>query len=211
MFQQFWRKPKKDFFDKLARVTKLPGVNRIQVDFGDGVFVPNQMLPVSEIEVLSPAFHFEAHLMMQAPQDFFDYQLSGFKTVIVHFEAFANAAALHQAVSQIKTAGLRPGICLNNETPVEVLEEFYPDVEQFQLMGIVPGFQGQPFFENTFERVAELKKRLPNAIIEVDGGVSLQNAKRLIESGADLLIAGSALLKAPDIQIAYKQFLQEIK
>lgn len=196
---------------KLAKITKLPGVSRIQVDFGDGVFVPNAMLPVSEIEILNPAFHFEAHLMVKEPKDFFDYQLSGFKTLLVHYEAFSNPEGLRQAISAIKSAGLKPGICLKNETPVSVLEGFFPEVEQFQLMGIVPGFQGQPFLENTYQRVAELRKRLPNAIIEVDGGVSLENAKRLAQSGADLLIAGSALLKAPDISIAYEQLTQEIK
>lgn len=196
---------------KLAKITKLPGVSRIQVDFGDGVFVPNAMLPVSEIEILNPAFHFEAHLMVKEPKDFFDYQLSGFKTLLVHHEAFSNPEGLRQAISAIKSAGLKPGICLKNETPISVLEEFFPEVEQFQLMGIVPGFQGQPFLENTYQRVVELRKRLPNAIIEIDGGVSLENARRLAQSGADLLIAGSALLKAPDISIAYEQLTQEIK
>jgi ribulose-phosphate 3-epimerase len=204
-------KTKEGFADKLARITKLPGVSRIQVDFGDGIFVPNSMLPISEIEVPSLAFHFEAHLMIQAPKDFFDYQLSGFKTLLIHFEAFSSPEEVRTAIGQIKNAGLNPGICLKYESPISVLESFYPEVEQFQLMGIVPGFQGQPFFENTFERVAELRQKLPNAIIEVDGGVTLQNAKRLVESGADLLIAGSALLKAQDIHFAYEQLLQEIK
>jgi len=204
-------KTKEGFLDKLAKITKLPGVARIQVDFGDGLFVPNAMLPVSEIEVLSPAFHFEAHLMVKEPKDFFDYQLSGFKTLLVHYEAFSTPDGLMQAISAIKSAGLKPGICLKNETPVSVLEKFFPEVDQFQLMGIVPGFQGQPFLENTYERVVELRKRLPNAIIEVDGGVTLGNAKRLAQSGADLLIAGSALLKAADINIAYEQLIQEIK
>ncbi len=204
-------KTKEGFLDKVAKITKLPGVNRIQVDFGDGVFVPNAMLPVSEIEVLNPAFHFEAHLMVKEPKDFFDYQLSGFKTLLVHFEAFSAPEGLRQAISAIKSAGLNPGICIKNETPVSVLGKFFPEVGQFQLMGIVPGFQGQPFLENTFKRVAELRKLLPNAIIEVDGGVTLENAKRLAESGADLLIAGSALLKAADINIAYEQLIQEIK
>ena len=204
-------KTKEGFLDKLTRVSKLPGVERIQVDFGDGKFVPNAMLPVTEIEVLSPAFHFEAHLMVERPTDFFDYQLSGFKTVLVHYEAYESEAELKTALSAIKAAGLRPGLCLKAETPVETAKTFFPEVEQFQLMGITPGFQGQPFLESTFERVAELRRLLPDAIIEVDGGVSLHNARRLKESGADLLIAGSALIKAPDIQAAYEQLLQEIQ
>ncbi|MCL5008754.1 MAG: hypothetical protein M1400_00230 [Patescibacteria group bacterium] len=204
-------KTKEGFVDKLARLTKLPGVERIQVDFGDGIFVPNAMLPVTEMEVLNPAFHFEAHLMVSEPKDFFDYQLSGFKTILVHYEAFPSAAELRQSLANIKAAGLKPGICLKNETPVTVLQEFYPEVEQFQQLGIVPGFQGQAFLEDTYERVAQLRKLLPNAIIEVDGGVSAANAGRLAKSGADLLIAGSALLKALDLQAAYEQLLQEIK
>lgn len=202
---------KEDFLDKLTRVSKLPGVERIQVDFGDGKFIPNAMLPVTEIEVLNPAFNFEAHLMIEQPKDFFDYQLSGFKTVLVHYEAFPNEAELKAALAAIRAAGLKPGLCLKAETPVEVAKAFHAEVEQFQLMGVDPGFQGQPFLENTFGRVAELRKLLPNAIIEVDGGVSLNNARQLKESGADLLVAGSALIKAPDIQVAYEQLLQEIK
>lgn len=202
---------KEDFLDKLTRVSKLPGVERIQVDFGDGKFIPNAMLPVTEIEVLNPAFHFEAHLMVEQPKDFFDYQLSGFKTVLVHYEAFPNETELKAALAAIRAAGLKPGLCLKTETPVEVVKAFYNEVEQFQLMGVNPGFQGQPFLESTFGRVAELRRLLPNAIIEVDGGVSRGNARRLKESGADLLVVGSALIRAPDIQVTYEQLLQEIK
>jgi ribulose-phosphate 3-epimerase len=201
---------KAGFVEKLNLVTKLPGVERIQVDFGDGVFVPNKMLQVSEMDVLNPAFHFEAHLMVKAPEDFFDYELCGFKTIIIHFEAYESKEALLRAIRNIKEIGLRPGICINNSTPVSVLKEFHPEVTQFQLMGITPGFQGQLFLENTFERIKELRGLLPNAIIEIDGGVSLQTIKKLAESGADLLIAGSALVKQQNILDAYKKLKFEI-
>ncbi len=76
------------FADKVSRMVKLPGVERIQVDFADNVFVPNKTLGVSEIDALNPAFHWEAHLMIDEPTDFLDYQICGFKTIVVHFDAY---------------------------------------------------------------------------------------------------------------------------
>lgn len=202
---------KAGFAERLNLAIKLPGMERIQVDFADGQFVPNKLLSVSEMDVLNPAFHFEAHLMLKSPMDFFDYELCGFKTIIVHYEAYANISDLKTAIKNIKDLGLKPGICINNSTPVEVLKEFYPDVSHFQIMGIVPGFQGQPFLENTFERIVELRKLLPNAMIEIDGGVNLKNIKKLAESGADFLSVGSALVKQPNVLEAYEKLKFEIQ
>lgn len=202
---------KSGFLEKLNLATKLPGVERIQVDFGDGIFVPNEMLPVSEMDVLNPEFHFEAHLMVKAPMDFFDYELCGFKTIIVHFEAYESTEAVLGAIKSIKEMGLKPGVCINNSTPVEVLKDFISEVSHFQLMSIIPGFQGQPFLENTYERIGELRKISPNAIIEVDGGVSLLNAKKIAESGADLLTAGSSLVKQSNPLEAYEKLKFEIR
>src|SRR6185369_914244 len=94
----------KDGFQNIYRQeTKLPGVERIQVDFGDGEFVANKILPVDEIEPLNPAFHWEAHLMVKEPKEFLDYQICGFKTIIIHYEAFGNKEDLLQSVAAIKS------------------------------------------------------------------------------------------------------------
>ncbi len=201
---------KDKFLDTMSRELKLPGVERLQVDFGDGEFVPNNILPVTEIDPLNPAFQWEAHLMCRQPMEFLDYQICGFKTIIVHYEAYRLPTQLKIALQQIKAQGMEPGICLKIETPVEVLQEFAQDVRHFQLMSINPGFQGTPFLEESYGRIAKLRKICPNAIIEVDGGVNETNIKKVASAGADLLIAGSVITKVPDMAAAWGKLNMEM-
>lgn len=201
---------KEGFLNVYHQETKLPGVERIQVDFGDGIFVRNKILPASEIDVLNPTFHWEAHLMIKEPTEFLDYQICGFKTIIVHFEAFKNIDGLLAAINAIKSSGMEPAVCLKNETPVNVLLQMAKQVNHFQLMSVNPGFQGTPFLENTYERVVELRRLLPNAIIEVDGGINMSNVKKISQSGADLLILGSSITKAPNMGEAWEKIQAEI-
>ena len=201
---------KEGFQNTYYQETKLPGVERIQVDFGDGVFVPNKILPIEEIDVLSPAVHWEAHLMIEEPRDFLDYQICGFKTIIVHYEAFKKEADLLAAISAIKNAGMEPAVCLKNETPVKIAKDLSGQINHFQLMSVNPGFQGTPFLENTYERVAELRSLLPNAIIEVDGGINMGNVRKLSLSGADLMILGSSITKAENMAEAWEKLNQQL-
>ncbi len=201
---------KEGFLNTYHQETKLPGVERIQVDFGDGIFVPNKILPASEIDVLNPAFHWEAHLMIKEPTEFLDYQICGFQTIIIHFEAFKNIGDLLASISAIKNSGMEPAVCLKNETPVDAVLSLAKQVNHFQLMSVNPGFQGTPFLENTYERVAELRRLLPNAIIEVDGGINMSNVKKISQSGADLLILGSSITKAPNMGEAWEKLEEEI-
>ena len=189
---------------------KLPGVERIQVDFGDGIFVPNKMLEVNDIPSLNPAVEWEAHLMISRPENFLDYKICGFNTIIIHFEAFEDKAEIQSAVSEIKSLGLRPALCLKLETPVSIVKEFKDEVKHFQLMSINPGFQGTPFFKETYERVKQLRQLIPDAIIEVDGGIGLANAKMILDSGANLIILGGAITKAPNMLEAYEKISEEV-
>jgi ribulose-phosphate 3-epimerase len=201
----------KDGFQNIYRQeTLLPNAERIQVDFGDGIFVPNKILPIEEIDVLNPAFHWEAHLMVSEPKDFLDYKICGFKTVIIHYEAYKNSGTILSAIEKIKSQGMDPALCLNPDTEISVLHEFADKVRHFQLMGINPGFQGTPFFEKTYDRIRKLRKLIPNAIIEIDGGVGIGNIKQLISSGADLLILGSVITKAPNMTEAWEKLQAEI-
>jgi ribulose-phosphate 3-epimerase len=181
------------FDDKVFQITRIPGVERIQVDFGDGDFVPHKTLAVGELEPLNPAFAWEAHLMVRQPKNFLDYQIAGFHTLTLHYEAFLKEEAVDDAASEIKKLGMVPAIALNPETPVSVLRYFGDTLSHFTLMSVHPGFQGQEFLTQTFERVRELKTILPHATIEVDGGIQPEAAGRLIEAGADLLVVGSGL------------------
>ena len=114
-------------------------------------------------------------------------------------------------MESIRSLGMKCGVVINPTTKVEVLKEFVGLADQFLIMSVNPGFQGQAFLEETFSRVKELRMLLPNAIIEVDGGVSLSNIRELSHAGADLLVVGSALLKAPNILEAYQQLQKEIE
>ena len=194
---------KEGFLNTYNQETKLPGADRIQVDFGDGVFVPNKILSVDEIDSLNPAFKWEAHLMIKEPDNFLDYKICGFNTIIIHYEAFPNEYLIFKAIEKIKAQSMEPALCINPKTDVKVLLTFKNVVNHFQIMSVVPGFQGTPFLENTFSRVAELRKLLPNAIIEVDGGVGFNNAKKIVDAGANLLILGSVITKVPNMLEAW--------
>jgi ribulose-phosphate 3-epimerase len=190
--------------DKIFQITRIPGVERIQVDFGDGDFVSHKTLDIAEFEPLNPAFTWEAHLMVRGPQNFLDYQIAGYQTLIIHYEAFAKEELVDEAALEIKKIGMVPAIALNPETPVSVLRYFGDTINQFTLLSVHPGFQGADFLRQTLDRVRELKTLLPNAIIEVDGGIRETNASSLVNAGADLLVVGSRLFETKDIEQTYK-------
>ncbi len=197
---------KEAFLQKLSLVSKIPGVERIQVDFGDGEFVAAKLLSVDEMSNLNPAIHWEAHLMVKAPKDFLDYQICGFKTLIVHYEAYASAVDVKQTLAEIKKMGFKAGIAINPETPVKVLVTM--EADQYLIMGVVPGKQGQSFIQGTTDRIAELRKLKPNAIIEVDGGIKMDNVKQVADAGADLIIAGSAIVGQENPAEAFEKLKQ---
>jgi ribulose-phosphate 3-epimerase len=201
-------KEKTEFLKKVGQVTKLPGVVKIQVDFGDGEFVPDKLLDSSEMDTLNPAFQWEAHLMVKNPSDFLDLQICGFKTVILHFEAFASRDDLNLALHQVRTMGMKCGLAINPETPAEALKGF--EADQFLIMGVHPGRQGNEFIPETLEKVKQIRAIYPHAIIEVDGGVNETNIKSVKEAGADLICVGSALVKAEDVGLAYEKLLAQI-
>jgi ribulose-phosphate 3-epimerase len=193
---------KQGFAEKLSLVMRLAGVKRVQVDFGDGIFIENKLVSPAEIDVLNPAIHWEAHLMVNEPKDFLDYQICGFKTLIVHYEAFPSLDALKKTLAEIKQMGFKAAVAINPDTPVPVLKTI--EADEYLIMSVVPGKQGQEFIVNTPERIKQLRNLLPHAIIEVDGGVNSRNVKELAQNGADLICVGSALVKAADVPKAYE-------
>jgi ribulose-phosphate 3-epimerase len=198
------------FLATYSQELKLPGVQRIQVDFGDGIFIPHALIPVTEIDALTPAIHWEAHLMVNEPRDFLDYKISGFNTVIIHYEAYGRKEDLLNAIHSIMQEGMEPAVCIKTETPVSVLAMFEGQVRQFQIMGVHPGLQGQAFLPEAIGRIRELRRLIPGAIIELDGGMQISNIRSIAEAGADLIIAGSAITKAPNMLEAYEKLTAEI-
>lgn len=194
---------KAHFLETLSKVLKISGLERIQVDFGDGVFVPNRMLPVSKMDTLNPAFHWEAHLMCQEPKDFLDYQICGFDTILIHYESYKSKKDLIYALESIKELGLKAGLVLNPGTKIKVADDFAEHCGHFMLMSVNPGFQGQSFLPETLDRIRLLRQAHPQAVIEVDGGMNIKNARSAAAAGCDFIGVGSAITKAGNMQEAF--------
>lgn len=174
----------------------------LHLDVMDGVFVPNISFgfPVLEQVATICTKPLDVHLMIVEPQKFIpQVKALGALTMNVHYEACLH---LNKVVHDIHEAGMKAGVTLNPHTPVSLLEEIIPDVDLVLLMSVNPGFGGQPFIENTYNKVAELKemilRRNSRALIQVDGGVTDKNAAELYTAGVDVLVAGSFVFRAAD-------------
>ncbi len=190
-------KTKQDFDSRARSFERLSDALRIQVDFADGKFVPNTTIAISELEALSPVFTWEAHLMVEEPVDFFDYQMVGFSVLIVHYEAFGSVEQLESSLRKIRALGMKTGLAFNPETSVDLVVPYAELVDQFTVLSIHPGMQGQEFLSESYERIGALRRALPEAIIEVDGGINQETARQAMQSGANLLAVGSALWEDP--------------
>lgn len=174
----------------------------IHVDIMDGVFVPNISfgIPVTEAIHRHATKPLDVHLMIVNPELYLeDFVKAGASILTIHVEACPH---LHRTLQEIKRLGVSVGVALNPHTPIELLSEVLEEVDVVCVMSVNPGFGGQKFIEHSYSKVANLKnlilKKGVKTQIEVDGGVSEQNAKRLLEAGADILVAGSFVFKAPD-------------
>ena len=172
------------------------------LDVMDGVFVPNISFgfPVMEAMARDARKPLDVHLMIVQPEKFIrEVKALGAKVMNVHYEACTH---LHRVVQQIKAEGMMAGVTLNPHTPVSVLEEIIPDLDLVMLMSVNPGFGGQKFIEHAVDKTRRLRELIlrtgSHALIEIDGGVNRQTGQRLIEAGADVLVAGSAVFRAPD-------------
>src|SRR5687767_4336818 len=174
----------------------------IHVDIMDGVFVPNISfgLPVCEAVNKHAKKPLDVHLMIVQPEKYVEaFRKAGAEVISVHVEACPH---LHRNIQQIKALGCKAGIAVNPHTSITELENVIADVDLICLMSVNPGFGGQKFIENTYRKVFLLKEMIKdsgsNALIEIDGGVNQQNAKPLLEAGADVLVAGNFVFSASD-------------
>jgi ribulose-phosphate 3-epimerase len=142
----------------------------------------------------------DVHLMIENPGNYAEaFKKAGADILTVHQEACPH---LHRNLQQIKLLGMKPGVALNPSTPVAVLEDVLQDIEVVCLMSVNPGFGGQSFIPRTLEKIRALKSMIQSrglsTLIEIDGGVTLENAKEILEAGADVLVAGSTVFKSTD-------------
>lgn len=174
----------------------------LHLDIMDGVFVPNISFgfPVLQHVAQLCTKPLDVHLMIVQPEKFIpEVKALGAMMMNVHYETCTH---LHRVVGAIHEAGMKAGVTLNPSTPVCMLKDIICDVEMVLLMSVNPGFGGQKFIEHTIEKVKELRVLIDStgskALIEVDGGVNLETGKRLVEAGADVLVAGNTVFKADD-------------
>ncbi|MEJ0033631.1 MAG: ribulose-phosphate 3-epimerase [Bacteroidota bacterium] len=174
----------------------------IHVDIMDGVFVPNisMGLPVVHAVKKHARKPLDVHLMIVQPERYIeDFRRAGADIISVHYEACIH---LHRNIEQIKATGAKAGVALNPHTSVSVLSEVIKDIDMVCMMSVNPGFGGQKFIENTYNKIRELKelaaKKGANIDIEIDGGVNQNNARRLLDAGATVLVAGNFVFTSPD-------------
>jgi len=170
------------------------------IDIMDGVFVPNISfgMPVLRDIKKHAKKTLDVHLMIVNPDQYIETFASlGADILTVHYEACAH---MHRTVQAIKATGMKAGIALNPHSSINLLKDIIRDIDLVCLMSVNPGFGGQSFIENTFEKVKELKELIQSSEsscqIEIDGGVTNKNAKKLLEAGANILVAGSYVFKS---------------
>lgn len=170
------------------------------LDIMDGVFVPNLSFGIPVVEAINKyaTKPLDVHLMIVEPEKYVEqFRKAGAYLINVHYEACTH---LHSTIQKIKKLGAKAGVTLNPHTPVSLLEEIMPDLDLVMLMSVNPGFGGQKFIENTIDKTRRLKelveRRNSNTLIEIDGGVNYDTGKRLLEVGADVLVAGSFVFGA---------------
>lgn len=171
-------------------------------DVMDGVFVPNISFGIPVVQAIKKEakMPLDVHLMIVEPDRYFeDFIKAGADIITFHYEACTH---IHRAVQRLKSLGVKAGVVLNPHTPVSLLEDIICDLDLVLLMSVNPGFGGQKFIERTFSKTMRLREMIDRegskALIEIDGGVTVENAPLLFNAGADILVAGSTVFKSDD-------------
>ncbi|MBI2371204.1 MAG: ribulose-phosphate 3-epimerase [Deltaproteobacteria bacterium] len=196
------------------RAVEAAGADLIHVDVADGHFVPNITVGVPVVEAIRPitALELDVHLMIAAPERYLDaFMDAGGDIITVHAEAGPH---VHRLIQRIRERGKKAGVSLNPGTPLSSLDHVLAEVDLVLLMSVNPGFGGQRFIRSMLPKIAALRERIDRerhrALIEVDGGVKVDNAAEIARAGADILVAGSAIFGSGDVAGAVKRLKEAI-
>lgn len=201
-----------DFARLLEDVKKVEeaGCEYLHIDVMDGHFVPNITLGPSLVKSLRKDVNmvFDAHLMIENPDQYIkDFADAGCDLIVVHQEACIH---LHRTIQNIKSHGIKAGVALNPATPIETIKHVLSDVDMVLIMTVNPGFGGQSFIEGMIPKIKELKGIIDdqnlNVDIQVDGGIKPENVNKVVEAGANVIVAGSAIFNSNNISETVQLF-----
>lgn len=184
------------------------GADLIHIDVMDGLFVPNITIGASVIESLRKitTLPFDVHLMIESPERYVPaFRSAGSDYITVHVEACRH---LHRTIHQIKETGAAAGVALNPSTMPNSIEQVLADVDMVTVMTVNPGFGGQKFISSMLKKIADVRQLITSSgnsiLLEVDGGVTVDNAGSICGAGADILVGGASVFKSPDYALAIR-------
>jgi len=197
-----------------VQAAEAAGADRVQIDVMDGRFVPNITFGAIAVASLRPLTRLtlEAHLMVQSPEDFIEpFAKAGADTIIVHQETTPH---LHRAIQQIHSLGKKAGVAINPSTPAVLISEVLASLQLVLVMTVNPGFGGQDFIPETLGKIRQVRNAIRQrglmCEVEVDGGINEETARLVVEAGADVLVAGSAVYGSKDgVAAAIRKLLEK--
>ncbi len=191
------------------------GCEYLHIDVMDGHFVPNITLGPMIVKSLrdKSKMFFDAHLMIENPDDYVkEFVDSGCDMIVVHYETCTH---IHRTIQNIKSYNIKAGVAINPGTSIELIKPILQDVDMVLVMTVNPGFGGQSFIESTLDKIRDLRTLINeknlNVDIQVDGGIKPDNVKKVVDAGANIIVAGSAIFGSDDIQKTVDLFRENAK